>query len=234
MEASTAAPIDTEQTYINGEPIAEPAVEEPGVQELVNDQLDDLEIQVATREWTVEGKVTFINPRNRQEEQIDFTKTYAQKPLSYTAMLQFTGLIGDRISTIMSQGVTLDAVLGDAQLISTVFTSGADLSRSDFSSIDSFVSGLAKLASYLPSIIEECQCIWLRIPLHERPVVTEIWGRSPEDGGLSVQEGEDMLNLFIAQNYRELEDFFAVRLGRILRKAQAARKRTHGDADLPR
>ena len=228
MEASTTP------TFINGEPIAEePEPERPPILHQAAEELDDLEIQVESREWTVKGKFRFVNERTRAEEELDFNRTYVQKPLSYTAMLQFTGLLGDRISDVMQSGVTLDSVLGDAQMIADVFKpTGADLSRDDFASVDAFVRGLAKLASYLPDLIIECQCIWLRVPLQDRPAVKDIWNRSPEDGGLAMQDGEDMLELFLAQNYQELEDFFVVRLRRILAVAQKTRKRRlRGAAD---
>lgn len=218
MEASTAEP-----TFINGEPIAEAETDQGVLAGAADDQLDDLEIQVEAREWVVAGAISVIDPRNNQETQLDFSRSYMQKPLSYTAMLQFTGLIGDRISTVMAQGITLESVLGDVQTIAEVFTSDDGITRGDFSGVDSFVRGLAKLATYLPDVVEECQCIWLRVPLHERHVVKDIWGRSPEDGGLSMQQGEEMLSLFIAQNYQELEDFFVERLPRVLRQSRKAR-----------
>jgi hypothetical protein len=194
---------------------------------VVDEQLDDLEIQVATREWKIEGDVTVINPRTSQNETFEFSRVYYQKPLSYTAMLQFTGLLGSNIQKVMAQGVTLNSILGDASTMMSLFNTeeGGAFDSGDFNAIDSFVNGLAKLASYLPDIVEECQCIWLRVPLAERYVVKEIWSRSPEDGGLSMQEGEEMLNLFIAQNYPELEDFFVERLPRVAKASGVIRKR---------
>lgn len=225
MEASTAAPILA--AAIDPPPVAPEAVEEAQtIQNVADEQLNDLELQVEAREWPVRGEITYEDVRTGQTKTHPFDKTYVQKPLSYTAMLQFTGLIGDRISTVMERGVTFESVLGDAMVIRDVFRGeGAEFSREDFSGVDSLVRGLAKLAGHIPTLIEECQCIWLRVPFHERPAVTEIWGRSPDDGGLSMQDGEDMMNLFIAQNYEELEDFFVERLGRILGNAQTARKK---------
>lgn len=176
-------------------------------------ELDDLEIQVAHREWRVQGAVEIVK-RNNSLEQRDFDKTYVQKPLSFTAMLQFTGLIGERLAGAMAgpEGLTVDGVLGEGDGIGSVF------SRQDFSSLDSFVKGLAKLAEYAPSVIEDCQCIWLRVPWSERPIVKEIWSRSPEDGGLSIPEGREMLETFLSQNYREVEDFFVEQLPRLAKR----------------
>jgi hypothetical protein len=215
---------DTEdETPVAGEVVSEE--EEP--LRVVDEALDDLEIQVATRDWKVEGTITVFNPRTKQDESLEFSRVYQQKPLSYTAMLQFTGLLGDRITKVMAQGVTLNSILGDADSMMSLFTADADgaFAKGDFNAIDSFVSGLSKLATYVPDMVEECQCIWLRVPLGERFAVKEIWSRSPEDGGLSLQEGEEMLTLFIAQNYPELEDFFVERLPRVARASAAIRKK---------
>lgn len=221
MEASTEVP-----TYVNGEPVEEEALSEEKRVNIADEQLDDIEIQIAKRDWVVSGEVKVMDPRSREETPFEFSRTYTQGPLSYTGMLQFTGLIGDRISAVMSQGVSLESVLGDVGVIAGALSQdGGGLSRDDFAGVDSFIRGLAKLATYMPDIVEDSQCIWLRIPLHERPVVKEIWGRSPDEGGLSMQDGEDMLSLFIAQNYQELEDFFVERLPRVLRQARAMRTR---------
>lgn len=224
------------KTFINGEPVeGDDQVDE--TPNAADSQLDDLEIQVESRDWNFSGDITIVNQRTGLTEEMAFARTYTQKPLSYTAMLQFTGLLGDRVSRAMTAGVTLDSILGDASSIASAVRDG-DISniatQEGFRGIDAFVEGLAKLAVYIPDIVEDCQCIWLRIPLHERPIVKEIWGRAPEDGGLSMQDGEEMLTLFIAQNYQDLADFFSVRLRRVLEAATKIRKKKQIRAgDLP-
>lgn len=230
------------QKYVNGQPIDEsdlpesPAHEEPRastdpeVPREHDSQLDDIEIQVAHRDWTVEGDFV-VRKRDGSEETVPFKRTYTQKPLSFTAMLQFTGLIGEKISQAMSgpEGLTLDGVLSDADGLEGI--GRAFLTSGDFAGVDSFVKGIAKLATYAPEVIEDCQCIWLRVPHAERPIVKEIWSRSPEDGGLTFLEGQEMLELFLAQNYEEVEDFFAVRLRRLAAMVSKLRaRRSNSDA----
>jgi hypothetical protein len=189
-------------------------------------ELDDIEKQIAHREWVIKGPITFTRPNGSQEVR-DFERTYVQKPLSFTSMLQFTGLIGERLSEAMSgpDGLTVDGAFGEGD--SLVAAGRGIFSRDDFSSLDSFVRGLAKLAQYAPSIVEDCQCIWLRVQFNERPIVKEIWSRSPEDGGLSISEGQEMLEVFLAQNYQEVEDFFVERLPRLAKRIAALRNLKH-------
>lgn len=196
-------------------------------------QLDDIEIQVAHREWTVEGDFT-IQKRDGSTTTESFKRVYVQKPLSFTAMLQFTGLIGEKIAEAMSgpEGVSLDRVLGESDGL--ISAGRALLTSDDFAGVDSFVKGLAKLATYVPEVIEDCQCIWLRVPFAERPIVKEIWSRSPEDGGLTFAEGQEMLEVFLAQNYEEVEDFFVERLRHLANLVKKLRTRkSKGDRRRP-
>lgn len=206
-------------------PVAETTEADAPEDNASESQLDDLELQIAHREWTVTGDFPGT-ARDGSATNQHFDRTYTQKPLSYTAMLQFTGLIGEKISEAMSgeDGLTIDGVISEAD---GLITAGRNvIARQDFSGVDSFVRGLAKLAIYVPSVIEDCQCIWLRVPLSERAVVKEIWARSPEDGGLSIDDGEEMLEVFLAQNYTEVEDFFVVRLRRLVERVAKLRTKT--------
>lgn len=225
----------TTPTYINGEPIpedqappAEPATtvieEEEETPREHDSQLDDIDIQTAHKDWTVKGSYTMLM-RDGSKEEREFERTYVQKPLSFTAMLQFTGLIGEKISEAMAgpEGLTIDGVISESDEI----IGGARnlLSRGDFAGADAFVKGIAKLAVYAPSVVEDCQCIWLRVPFNERAIVKEIWSHSPEDGGLTISQGQEMFEVFLAQNYEEVEDFFAVRLKQIAEMVGRLRRR---------
>lgn len=211
-DAPTETPTE-EKTFVNGEPVieapAEPPASTPETEQA--NQLDDLERQIATREWTVKGDFKFEDREGAIQTQT-FERTYEQKPLSYTAMMQFTSLIADRISEAMAgpDGMTIDGIVSDAQ--GMVDIAKGTLTRSDFDGVDALVRGLAKIATHVPTVFEDCQCIWLRIPLAERPMVKEIWARSPSEGGLSISDGDEMLSIFLEQNYEEVEDFFAKRL----------------------
>lgn len=210
---------------IHADPEPEPEVDPEDETDEVEEhdsQLDDIELQMANREWVVDGSVMMKKARGHLSEET-WRRVYVQKPLSFAGMLQFTGLIGDRISQAMSgpDGLSLDGIINADEAPSMA----AILGRDDFAGVDAFVKGIAKLAMYVPDVIEDCQCIWLRVPFHERPIVKEIWSRSPEDGGLTFENGEEMLEIFLAQNYQEVEAFFGVRLPRLLKKVQKLRER---------
>lgn len=231
--SATADPVEpriADQPF--GDPTPAPA-EAPAEPAAATSELDDIERQVDHRVWKVVGDVKAIVRDQEVTHHVELE--YTQKPLSYTSMIQFTGLLGRKIDESMSgpDGLSLQSVteLGDiarrAASGSAVDAFGGALARDDFSGIDAFIQGFAKLASYVPDIIDEAHCIWLRVPFHERMVVREIWGKPVDEGGMSMDEGEEMLLLFIRQNYEELERFFVERLRRIGQEIQKERKRIH-------
>lgn len=219
---------------------ADPEVQPPAEPEAVtavSDELDDVERQIAHREWVFKGKVDGII--RGQDVQQEVERTYVQKPLSYTGMIQFTGLLGRKIDEAMSgpEGLSV-SMIGELADLAQMVGQGEELTRevltaqltqSDFSGIDAFVRGFAKLAAYTPDIIDEAQCIWLRIPFRDRMLMRELWAGAPDEGGLSGDEGEEMFTLFIRQNYAELEGFFVKRARRIMRAVQEERKKLHPD-----
>jgi hypothetical protein len=178
---------------------------------------DDIEKPVRHKEWHFVGEYD-VEGRSGAMEKKKFDRTYIQKPLSYMAFGEFTGLLGRRLEEAMQgpSGISLDRILpGEENQLPLSFVDGKlSVVKSDFAGIDPFLQGFAKLSSYIPELLGEAQCIWLRVPRSERFWLTDIiWPRPVDEGGLSMDEGEEMMSLFIEQNYDELEDF----LPRLLR-----------------
>jgi hypothetical protein len=214
--------------------------EEQDVDEPVDDvpasnaDLDDVLKEVPERAWKVSGMLYGKRRQGRQIVDVEepFEATYVQKPLSYLAMMQFTGLLGRKLDELMSgpEGIStqdLPSLMSVPDMVSFDDSGklAIDFTQGDFAGVDSFVRGFAKLASYAPEILAEAQCIWLRVPPRERLAVIEIWSRPMDEGGLSMNEGEEMMDVFIHQNYEELERFFRERLRRWARRLAAERKR---------
>jgi hypothetical protein len=202
------------------------------------EELDDVEKMVKEKTWKVSGTITAMSRGGLVQE--TFEREYVQKPLSYLGMMQFTGLLGRKLDEVMGgpEGLSsqsLGEIIDLQQLVQrdeegNVSLGDLNLSIGDFSGIDSFVRGLAKIAAYAPDIMAEAQCIWLRIPLRERLAVMEIWSKPVDEGGLSMDDGEEMLDIFIQQNYKEVEDFLVKRLRRIGKRIARERKKLHPEA----
>lgn len=206
------------------EPPAAPAAQ------TYEDELADIESPVEPRTWIFEGN--FNVRRGDEFLPQEFKGEYEQLPLSYFGFLEFTGLIAKKIDEAMSgdDGLTIREMIETTQSAVPFIVDGANveaaIEENKLEGVDAFVQGLMKLASYVPDVIEECQFIWLRVPRRDRPFLREIWAKPMDKGGLSPTEGEEMMSLFIEQNFQELEDFFFERLPRLAQTVNRVRAKS--------
>lgn len=186
---------------------------------------EDIEKPIAHKEWNVEAEYE-LSIRGEIRKEI-FKRTYVQKPLSYIAFGEFTGLIGRKLAEAMRgpDGLSLDRAFPGEASLPLVFNDGKlSLASEGDNLIDPIVQGIAKIASYVPEFIAEAQCIWIRVPRNERPMLIDIWSRPVDEGGMSIDEGEEMLKIFIEQNYDELVGFLK-RYARVKESFQKMEKR---------
>ena len=192
----------------------------------VND-VDDIEMNVEHREWLVTGEYTVQN--GTSVEARVFEGKYVQKPLGYFAMMEFTGLLGRKIDEAMSgpEGLSIDRLMpSEGFQLPLGFEDGRlTVANNQSQGVDGFLRAIAKLMAYVPDILLEAQCVWLRVPRRERFLVMDIWGRDEESGGLSMDDGLAMMTLFIDQNYQELERFFLEEVPKVFGRALEGRKK---------
>jgi hypothetical protein len=183
---------------------------------------EDIEKPIGHKEWHIIAEYNGL----RGEKQI-FDRTYIQKPLSYLAFGEFTGLLGRSLAEAMKgpDGLSLDRITPGGASIPLRFKDGSvSIADNEADVIDPIIQGIATLASYVPDFMAECQCIWLRVPRQERYNLINIWSLPVDEGGMSMDEGEEMLNIFIEQNYEELNNFLK-RYARVKGTVQKMRKR---------
>ena len=197
-----------------GDPESESKVEDAPI--------EDIEKAVDHKEWRFVAKYEFEMKGGMKSDIFD--RTYIQKPLSYFAMAEFTGLLGRKLAEAMRgpDGLSVDRMTpGEMPL---EFSDGRVAIAQGTEGVDAIIQGIAKIASYVPDLIGEAQCIWLRVPRYERPNLLDIWSRPVDEGGLSMDQGEEMLEIFIEQNYDELNNFLK-RYARTKETVQKMRKR---------
>ena len=184
---------------------------------------DDIEKPIAHKEWQFEADYEIWN--GKMEEQ-HFSRKYIQKPLSYLAFGEFTGLIGRKLSEAMQgpDGLSVDRITPGDIGIPLEFNDGQLSISKDTEGVDAIIQGIAKIAAYVPDFMGEAQCIWLRVPRNERTLLIDIWSRPVDEGGMSMDNGEEMLSIFIEQNYDELMNFLK-RYARVKGKVQKMRNR---------
>lgn len=145
----------------------------------------------------------------------DYEREYVQKPLSFIAKMQWFSLVGDVLDQALSGP--------DGMSLGNLFAApgGGSFAPSDFREADTFVQAVGKLLAVAPDFLVNSYCIWLNVPDYERPAAAEIMKMPPDEGGLSDEQGMEIIEVFIDQNYEALDSFFRESLGRLQRRVQA-------------
>lgn len=159
-------------------------------------------------------------PRTWQFGPKDMPLEYTQRPLSFLGKMQWFSLVGDVLDKSMSgpNGVSVN------ELLSGPGDRTGNFSLADFRDADQFVRALGKLVVYAPDFIEKSFCIWLGVPDYQRTVVIEVMQRHETEGGLSDDQGLEIIEVFIDQNYDALADFFGGRVGRLRQRVEQRMK----------
>lgn len=145
----------------------------------------------------------------------DYQREYVQKPLSFIAKMQWFSLVGEVLDRALSGP--------DGMRLGNLFNGpgGQQFSPEDFREADTFVQAVGKLLAVAPDFLVNSYCIWLNVPDYERPAVAEIMMLPPDEGGLSDEQGIEIIEVFIDQNYEALDTFFREFLGRLQKRVQA-------------
>lgn len=191
-----------------------------------SDQARDVQEQQAEagssepQEKAEEDQIDIIKPK-KDPKQWDFRDNrgndakYIQTGLGYFAKMQWFSLVGEVIDKALS---------GDDKLnVSTLFDGGF-AGVSDLRELDTFLQAAAKLLVYAPDFLEKSYCIWLNVPEHERVWARLAMSQDPVDGGLSDEQGIEIIEIFIDQNWEAIETFFRDRLPQLLDRARSRRR----------
>ena len=197
----------------------------------VETPIDDIEQNVPHKLWKFEGDVEVFE--NEELVKKHFERQYTQKPLAYHTFLQFGGELTNILDDIMKgpDGVGVDSLISmltddDSPIIYRDGKLSVDNSKK-IDGFDMILRSMLKLFSHFPQFVLNAQCIWLGIPRREREFMKEFWSRSKDEGGLSIQDGEEMLSLFIEQNYEDIEYFLKKYwrgIGKAIQRAKTRKK----------
>lgn len=136
-------------------------------------------------------------------------QTYVQKPLSFIGKMQWFSLVGE----VLDRAMGGENPLTVGNLLSGPGMRGGGLSAGDFRDADTFVHAVGKLVRYAPDFLLDSFCIWLNVPNHEREMVKHLMDQPAEEGGLSDDDGLEIIERFIDQNYDAIDSFFRDKLG---------------------
>jgi hypothetical protein len=166
------------------------------------DVLDILKPKKETRVWKVG------NPPAERE--------YVQRPLSFIAKMQWFALVGD----VLDKSMSGENALTISNLMSVPGGRGGSLTMEDFRDADTFVQAVGKLIAVAPDFLIKSYCIWLAVPDYERDLAADLMAQPAEEGGLSDDDGLEIIEVFIDQNYEALDSFFRDKLGRLQQRVE--------------
>lgn len=144
---------------------------------------------------------------------------YIQQKISFFNKLELFSYIGDAIDKATSgeDGISVNEILGG----------GVTIQNANQLEFDNWVRGLAKLAQYVPDIVQKVFCIALNVPKHDRPWAITVMSQPAENGGLSDDEALEILATFVDQNGKDLKDFFSEKVRKLATQVQ----KTFGQGD---
>jgi len=219
MEAAT--PINPQSPQA---PVQEREVSyEEGIKDADFDQAEapQPEGQAQEQEDVVDLLRPKAEPREWKLGKGEYSRAFVQRPLSFIAKMQWFSLIGEVLDKAMS---------GDDRLsINNLFDApstgrGGRLTVEDFRDADTFVQAVGKLLVHAPDFLTKSYCIWLSVPDYERDYVKQLMELPPEEGGLTDEQGVQIIETFIDQNYEALDSFFRDKLAGLAARITARQK----------
>jgi hypothetical protein len=183
----------------------DPAVDEPEPTPADTDAatLDLLEPRYDAREWTLGIGET--------------SETFTQRPLGFFGKMEWYALVSAAVDEVLqSEG-------GDevGVLIAQIFGPGIDVALNDPQGMTGLISGFSKLTMAVPDFLADSFCIWLGIPREKRTWAKWAMEQPPDEGGLSDEMGEEIIETFIDQNAEAMRAFFAKGGPKVLKRLQS-------------
>jgi hypothetical protein len=196
-----------------------------------DEALEILEPKAEAKRWII-GK-----PPQEGGKETQYS-LYIQQPLGFMARNRLYALIGRTMATaIKTTGGSvggMDDIFGQGG--GTIVERSKRLSQRDFVDASQFFSLALELVGYAPDFLSEAYAIMLDVPYGERNWFKDVIEQParPDDDkwGLSEDDGLEMIEIFIDQNYEDIRRFFTEKLPRITQRA-SQREQDHQKKTLP-
>lgn len=171
-----------------------------------------------------------VGPDSKGRERV-----YVQTELTWFTRIELFGLFGRVIDDAMSGDNPLDVgdmmqAMKPQSLIEQIAGQlpGADTSPDaedrttgqGMQQASQVLAVFARVASLAPERLKEAYCIILNIPKGHR-----VWAINHALDAMSPEVGEDILHVFVDQNWEAIEDFFTRVLPKLIKRGRAAQNR---------
>ncbi len=189
---------------------------DPQENEDVVDVIDTIVPKAEPKSWT-------LKQIGKDGELVE-SRTYVQRPLAFFSKMQWFALVGEVIDKSISgnEGLRLSSLF-------EMPGRGGNLSAADFREADTFVQGVGKILVHAPDFLEKSYCIWLSVPDYEQDWAKAVMNEPADKGGLSDDDGLEIVEVFIDQNWESLEAFFREKIASLRARIQSHQKEETSD-----
>lgn len=186
------------------------------------DVIDTLVPKAEPKAWTLQQIL--------DDGTVKMEHTYVQRKLSFFGKMQFFSLVGE----VIDKSISGDEDAAGLRLSALFDLPGSrgNLKASDFREADVFVQGVGKILTYVPDFLEKSYAIWLGVPDHQKEWAIGVMTSTEERGGLSDEDGLEIIEIFIDQNWESLEDFFQEKIASLRDRVNARRKKAEEEKQL--
>jgi hypothetical protein len=192
---------------------------------VTDDQVKEADEALEILEPLTDGKPWVIGkPPEKGGKETEYS-VYTQLPLGYMARNRLFSLIGRTMSlAIKATGGSvggMEDVFGSGG--GTLIERGRRLGSRDWQDATQFFSLAMELIGYAPDFLSDFYAIVLDVPVGERgwfrEVIEQPYRPDDDKWGLSEDDGIEMIERFIDQNYEDMRRFFVERLPGIAKRA---------------
>ena len=220
MAAPTAAPPKK-----TPKKVAVKGVDPSAADGVTDDQVKEADEALEILEPLTDGKPWVIGkPPEKGGKETEYS-VYTQLPLGYMARNRLFSLIGRTMSlAIKSTGGSVGGMedvfgAGGGSLIDR----GRKLGSRDWQDATQFFSLAMELIGYSPDFLSDFYAIVLDVPVGERgwfrEVIEQPYRPDDDKWGLSEDDGVEMIERFIDQNYEDIRRFFVEKLPGVAKRA---------------
>lgn len=196
----------TEAAVKPGDKPAEP-------QEDPNTELDKLEPYGEDKIWII-GK-----PPEKGGGDDDWLKLH-QRPLGYVPRMRFMALLARTMTKAIEGGSTIEDLISEAQGLR-----GRRLTTEDLQDVGSVLPVVLRLVADVPDFLVDAYILLLDVPQGDRRWFREVMEQSyipeAEQWGLTDDQGIEIIEVALDQNFEPIREFFTGKLPRIAARVRA-------------
>lgn len=166
----------------------------------VSDELEEI-----NPDYSVGETYSFTNKQSTPQQ----TFKYTQRPIGFGAKIEFYKLLSEALRDAVNGpgGVSVGSIISALPDMVAGEEVTAESVLANVGSVDTLIGGILPLLVQAPDFVDELIVLALGVPSYERSIVKILMNDTVENGGLTDDQGQRILDTFIDQNATAMRDF---------------------------